>query len=71
MRGVRNSSLCLSNLVFSMWVSFKANIFLLIFCLDDLSIAVNGVFMFHTMIMFLSVTPFSSVSSHLAYFGAP
>ena len=57
----------------SIWsnVSFKAGISLLIFCLDDLSITVSGVFRFTTIITFLSVCPFLSLSSCFIYFGAP
>ena len=44
---------------------------ILIFCLDDLSRAVNGVFISPTLIAFLSVSPFSSVSSYCMYFGDP
>ena len=51
-------------------LSYKANMSLLIFCLDNLSIAVNGVFR-SPSIVFLSVSSFSSVSSCFIYFGAP
>ena len=43
-------------------VSFKTCISLLIFCFDDLSIGVSGVLKSPTIIAFLSVSPFMSVS---------
>ena len=57
----------------SIWscVSFKANVSLLTFSLDDLSIDISGVLRFPTIIMLLSVSPFSSVNSCFIYFGAP
>ena len=48
-------------------VSFKTCVSLLIFCLDDLSIGVNGVLKTPTIIMLLSVSPFMSVSVCLNY----
>ena len=38
-------------------MSFKAKVYLLIFCLDDLSIDVNGVLNFPTTIVLLSDSP--------------
>ena len=52
-------------------VSFKANVFLLIFCWDDLSRVVNGVFRSPPIIVCLSISPFSSVSVYFIHFGAP
>ena len=43
-------------------VSFKTCVSFLIFCLDDLSICVSGVLKSPTIIAFLSVSPFMSVS---------
>ena len=51
--------------------SFRARVCLLIFCLDDLSIAVSGVLKSPTMIVLLSVSPFKVVSSCLTYCGDP
>ena len=42
-------------------MSFRTSVALLIFCLDDLSIDVNGVLR-STIIVLLSVSPFVSVS---------
>ena len=52
-------------------LSFKDVISLLIFCLDSLSVSDSGVFKSSTMIVFWSVSPFSSVSNCFMYFGAP
>ena len=52
-------------------VSCKSNISLLIFCLDDLSRTVDEILSFPIMIVFQSVSPFSSVSNCFIYFGAP
>ena len=43
-------------------VSFKAYVFLLIFCLGDLSIDVSGVLKSVTIIVLLSGSPFMSVN---------
>ena len=43
----------------------------LIFCLDDLSIAVSGVLKSPTIIVLLLISPFKVVSSHLIYCGDP
>ena len=43
-------------------VSFKTCVSLLIFCFDDLSIGVSGVLKSLTIIVFLSISPFMSVS---------
>ena len=43
-------------------MSFRISVALLIFCLEDLSIDVSGVLNSPTMIVFLSVSPFMSVS---------
>ena len=48
---------------------FQSKISLSIFHLDDLSIVVNGVFRFDTMILFLLVSPFSFVRHCFIYFG--
>ena len=54
----------------SIWsnVSFKADISLLIFCVDDLCRALIRVLRSSTMIVFLSVSPFSFVSNCFIYF---
>ena len=44
------------------YVSFKTFVFLLIFCFDDLSIGVIGVLKSPTIIVWLSISPFMSVS---------
>ena len=46
-------------------VSFKTCVSLLIFCFDDLSICVSGVL--KSPIVFLSISPFMSVSVCLMY----
>ena len=43
-------------------MSFKTCVSLLIFCFDDLSIGVSGVLNSPTIIVFLSISPFMSVS---------
>ena len=48
-------------------VSFKTCVFLLISCFDNLSISVNGVLKSPTIIVLLSVSPFTSVSVCLVY----
>ena len=48
-------------------VSFKAYVFSLIFCFDDLSIGVSGVLKCPIIIVSLSVSPFMSVSVCLMY----
>ena len=45
-------------------VLLKADISLLIFCLDGLSIEVNGVLKSATIIVLLSITPFMSVNRY-------
>ena len=57
-------------------VSFKASFFLLIFCLDDLSINVSGVLnspLTLTIIVLLSVSPFVFVNINTCFMslGAP
>ena len=60
-------------LITSNWsnVSFKVDIYLLNFCLDDLSIVDSGIFRSPIVIVFLSGSFFSSVSRCFIYFGAP
>ena len=48
-------------------VSFKACVSLLIFCFDDLSIGVSGLFKSPITIVLLLVSPFMSVSVCLMY----
>ena len=48
-------------------VSFKTCVSLLIFCFDDLSIAVNGVLKSPTIVVLLSISLFMSVSVCLMY----
>ena len=43
-------------------VLFKTCVYLLIFCLDDLSIGMSGVLKSPTIIVLLSISPFMSVS---------
>ena len=50
-------------------VSLNACVSLLIFCLDDLSIAVSGVLKSPTMIVLLSISPFKVVSGCFIYCG--
>nr|KAF6418902.1 hypothetical protein HJG63_008899 [Rousettus aegyptiacus] len=59
--------------IMSSWfgLSFKDVISLLIFYLNDLSISNSEVFRSPTLIVFWSVSPFSSVSNYFPYFGAP
>ena len=52
-------------------VSFKISVALLIFYLEDLSIDVSGVLKSPTVIVFLSISPFMSVSICCQYVGAP
>ena len=49
---------------------FKATISLLIFCLEDLSIDVNGVLKSPTLTLLLSVSPFRSIKICFTYLGA-
>ena len=42
-------------------VSFKACVSLLIFCLDDLSICISGMFKSPNIIVLLSISPFMSI----------
>ena len=51
----------------SSYVSFNTCVSLLIFYCDDLSIGVSGVLKFTTIIVFLSISPFMSVSVFLVY----
>ena len=57
----------------SIWssVSFKAIVSLLIFCLEDLFIDVNGILKSPTMTVFLSISPFMSLKICFIYLGAP
>ena len=48
-------------------ISFKTCVSLLIFCFDDLSIAVNGVLKSPTIVVLLSISLFMSVSVCLMY----
>ena len=48
-------------------VSFKANVYLLIFCLNDLSIGLSGELTSPTIIVLLSVSPFMSVNIYFMY----
>ena len=52
-------------------VSFRVDISLLTFCLDDRSTAVSGVRGAPTFLVFLSVAPFSSIGSCYMCFDAP
>ena len=45
----------------------KTSVSLLIFCFDDLSIGVSGVFKSPAIIVLLSISPFRSVSVCLIY----
>ena len=51
-------------------VSFRISIALLIFCLKDLSIDVNGMLKSPTIIVFPSISPFMSVTICCMYLGA-
>ena len=57
----------------SVWfnASFRACVSLLIFCLDNLSIAVSGVLKSPRMIVLLLICPFKVISSCFAYCGEP
>ena len=48
-------------------ISLKTCVSLLIFCFDDLSTGVSGVLKSPAMIVFLSISPFLSVSVCLMY----
>ena len=52
-------------------VSFKTCVSFLIFCFDDLSIGESVVLKTPTIIVFLSISPFMSVSVFLMHWGAP
>ena len=52
-------------------VSFRFSVALLILCLKDLSIDMNGVLKSFNIVVFLSVSPFMSVSICFMYLGAP
>ena len=52
-------------------MSFKISVALLIFCLKDLSIDVNGVLKSLTIIAFPSIPPFMCVSICCMYLGTP
>ena len=51
-------------------MSFKSWVSLLIFCLDDLSLGINGVLKSHTTILSMLVSPFMVFSICLLYRGA-
>ena len=59
--------LCLSALMCYLRTVFT----LLIFCLHDLSIDVNGVLTSPTIIVLLSISPFMPINICLIYLGAP
>ena len=66
---ILHETVCVSiNLIWSD-VIFKASVFLLIFCLTDLSIDVSGMLKFHTVIV--SVSSFISPNTGFIYLGAP
>ena len=48
-------------------VSFKICVSLSIFCFGDLSIGVSGILKSSTIILLLSISPFTSVSVYLTY----
>ena len=50
---------------------FKGTVSLLIFCLNNLSIHVNGALIFPAIIALLSISPFLSVNVCFVYLGAP
>ena len=52
-------------------VSFRISVALLVFCLEELSIDVRGVFRSPTMIVFSSISPFMSVNICCMYLSAP
>ena len=52
-------------------VSFSVSVALLILCLEDLFIDVSWVLMSPTIIIFLSISPFMSVSICFMYLGTP
>ena len=52
-------------------MSFKDCVFLLIFCLSDLTTAVNGVLKSPTVTVLLSTSPFMFVNIRFMYLGAP
>ena len=51
-------------------MSVKANIFILIFCLDDQSFDISGVLKSTTIIMLLFISPFVSVNIYIIHLGA-
>ena len=51
-------------------LSFRSSVPLLIFCLEDLPLDVNGVLNSPTIIVFPSVSPFMSISISCMYLGA-
>ena len=51
-------------------MSFKANIFILIFCLDDQSFDINGMLKSTAIMMLLLISPFISVNIYIIYSGA-
>ena len=51
-------------------MSFKANVFLFIFCLDDLCVDESGILKSPTIIEWPSVSPFVSVNICFIYLGA-
>lgn len=58
-------------LIKSIWpnVSFKAAVYLLIFCLDDLSVDVSGILKSPTTIMSLFISTFRSINMCSLYLG--
>ena len=48
---------------------FKSNVFLLIFCLDDLSIVVSGILEYPTIVVLLSIFPFKSINICFIFLG--
>ena len=52
-------------------VSFRISVALLIFCPQELSIDVSGVFKSPTIIVFPSISPFMAVSICYMYLGTP
>ena len=52
-------------------MSFKASVSLLIFCLDDLSIDGSGMLKSSTIIVLLSISPFTFIDICFMYLGNP
>ena len=57
--------------MFCIYMWFKADASLLIFCLDVLSINVSGVLKSPTSTVLLSISPFRSVNTCFIYLGVP